>query len=320
MHLRMRRRRAPVLWLLLCCLLAGCAAPGESVESGFSPSPYGLAEGALVYREDLSALLVMGMAYDSQNASYASTLTLVVVDEPSGLVSLLSIPKDTRVLLSAYDEDGQAQPPYHGAISQAYYLGEAQGLGERNTVALVQELLGGVPLEDYAMLNLVQLRQLSNLTGGVEVTVDSSLASSYASLSPGRQLLGRNLETYASHSYLVSQDGQLLAGTDTQKIGRHQRLILAFLQALSDTLDQAEDPDALAQEIHDILRTNLDADRLADFIHSAARVAESGQVSHQILPGADGLIGQDTYFLPDSAQTKSWVLERFYKELSLPSD
>ena len=34
----------------------------------------------------------------------------------------------------------------------------------------------------------------------------------------------------------------------------------------------------------------------------------------------DGLIGQDTYFLPDSAHTKAWVLERFYKELSLPSD
>jgi len=48
--------------------------------------------------------------------------------------------------------------------------------------------------------------------------------------------------------------------------------------------------------------------------------AALAELAEGIPAGSDGLIGQDTYFLPDSAHTKAWVLERFYKELSLPSD
>ena len=307
----MKRRCLCLLLALSLSLLCACAGPEEAPAGEETPAPYALSSGSLVQKEELSSLLVMGMAYDSENASYASTLTLVLAEDGADGLCLLAIPRDTRVLVNTGSGDGQ---PRFGPISEAYYLGEAAGSGEEDTLALVGGLLGGVPLDNYAMLNIVQLRELNTLCGGVSLQVSEQLAAAYSNLSPGFQPLGRNLEVYASHNSMLDQDGQPIPGTDTQKMSRHQQLIAAFLTAMRDALDSADDPDALCEEMRAVLRTDLDAQAFAAFIRKAAALADKG-VKMETLPGADEQVGQELYFLPDVSAAKDWVLSHFYEEL-----
>ena len=216
----------------LLTLLCGCSAPAGPVQATPEPGQgMEFSDSTLVRREDVDTLLICAVGYDDAGYSKLTSLSLLV-REPSGSVSMLTIPKDTRVWVEQFDAQGAYSYSKYGPISAVYHAAESAGLAEVRTVETVSALLGGVRIDRYAFLNVVQLRDLAALTDGVYLTAEDAISE--FDIPAGYQNIVPNIENYAAYSYLNNIGGVDYPGTDPYKLQRHQQLI----EAVMDTLAQ----------------------------------------------------------------------------------
>ena len=103
----MRNAWRSLLAALLCLLLlAGCAAP-EAENAAATPEPEGMefSGGSVLRDESIRSLLICAVSYDRDGYSLLTSLH-VLVRNADGEIDLITIPKDTRVLMQHYGEDG----------------------------------------------------------------------------------------------------------------------------------------------------------------------------------------------------------------------
>ena len=304
----MRNAWRSLLAALLCLLLlAGCAAP-EAENAAATPEPEGMefSGGSVLRDESIRSLLICAVSYDRDGYSLLTSLH-VLVRNADGEIDLITIPKDTRVLMQHYGEDGAAYTGY-GPISDVYHAAEDAGLAEQSTVDAVSALLGGVRIDRYAFLNVVQLQDLADLLEG-EIYIDVEDDVSDLNVYRGYQDVRPVLAGFASYSYLNDIGGIDYPGTDPYKLRRHQQLIEAFLSDFSGQMEalSQQEQEALAQDIVDCLRTDLTAQDVQSWTGQVRRLHTA-----QILEGYENETDQDSYWIPDRSALKTWVIEHFY--------
>ena len=294
--------------IALLTLLCGCSAPAGPVQATPEPGQgMEFSDSTLVRREDVDTLLICAVGYDDAGYSKLTSLSLLV-REPSGSVSMLTIPKDTRVWVEQYDAQGAYSYSKYGPISAVYHAAESAGLAEVRTVETVSALLGGVRIDRYAFLNVVQLRDLAALTDGVYLTAEDAISE--FDIPAGYQNIVPNIENYAAYSYLNNIGGVDYPGTDPYKLQRHQQLIEAVMDTLAQQMEERDEAgrDELSRAILSNLRTNLTA--------SDVRLGlESGRLSvaeAAILAGRQDERRSESYWIADSAAILEWVTAHFY--------
>ncbi len=300
---------------LLCILVAlltmlcGCSGPEQPTQ--VTPEPeqgMEFSDSTLVRREDVNTLLICAVAYDDAGHSKLTSLSLLV-RESSGDSVLLTIPKDTRVWVERYNAQGEYSFCKYGPIGDVYYGAESAGLAESKTVEAVSALLGGVRIDRYAFLNVVQLHDLAALTDGVYLSVEDAIME--YDIPAGYQNIVPNIENYAAYSYLNDIGGVDYPGTDPYKLQRHQQLISAVMNALADRMERLEEGerDAFSQDILSNLRTNLAAQEVRLWLGGGqVRLAES-----TILAGRQQDERQsESYWIADPEAILEWVTAHFY--------
>lgn len=296
--------------LLALLLLSGCSARQEEVAATPASTPQEgmeFSESTLVRREAVDTLLICAVSYDDENHSMLTSLNVLVRDE-MGSIALLTIPKDTRVWVEQYDAEGNYIDCNYGAISSVYYAAESAGLAEKKTVEAVSTLLGGVRIDRYAFLNVVQLSELVDLTDGVYVTVEDPIAD--YGIPAGFQNIVPNIVGYASYSYLNNIGGVDYPGTDPYKLERHQQLIEAIMQTLAGQMSAQDDEGQkrLAQDILRTLRTDLNVQEVQAWLSDSAMDFDEVE----ILGGQQDERRSESYWIPDRASIKEWVIRHFY--------
>ena len=168
--------------------------------------------------------------------------------------------------------------------------------------------LGGVRIDRYAFLNVVQLQDLADLLEG-EIYIDVEDDVSDLNVYRGYQDVRPVLAGFASYSYLNDIGGIDYPGTDPYKLRRHQQLIEAFLSDFSGQMEalSQQEQEALAQDIVDCLRTDLTAQDVQSWTGQVRRLHTA-----QILEGYENETDQDSYWIPDRSALKTWVIEHFY--------
>ena len=302
----MKRTIAALVVLLM--LLTGCAAkePAAVVPTAAPPQEFELTDGTLQRRDDVQTLVIGAVAYDGEGNSRFSSLSLLV-KSGTGEVSMLTIPKDTRVWVEEYDE-GVYQYCRYGAISEVYHAAESAGLGEKKTMEAVASLLGGVRLDHYILLNVVQLEKLAELVGSV--MVDSEDPIPEHQIPAGFQNIAPKISEYASYSYLNSLGGVEYSGTDPYKLQRHQQLIETMLGIFARKTErlEAEAQTLYAEEILSCVTTDMSSEQLLEWIGSG--VPEFTDVG--ILKGTQNERRSESYWISDRSAVKEWVIEKFY--------
>ena len=277
--------------IALLTLLCGCSAPAGPVQATPEPGQgMEFSDSTLVRREDVDTLLICAVGYD--DAGY----------------SMLTIPKDTRVWVEQFDAQGAYSYSKYGPISAVYHAAESAGLAEVRTVETVSALLGGVRIDRYAFLNVVQLRDLAALTDGVYLTAEDAISE--FDIPAGYQNIVPNIENYAAYSYLNNIGGVDYPGTDPYKLQRHQQLIEAVMDTLAQQMEERDEAgrDELSRAILSNLRTNLTASDVRLWLESGRlSVAEAA-----ILAGRQDERRSESYWIADSAAILEWVTAHFY--------
>ena len=303
-------KRALFLVLALCLLLSGCVRSESGTPASPTPEAQGLSfsSNTLLRNESVSTLVICAVSYNRQGASILTSLNVLARDE-EGSITLMTIPKDTRVWVEHYDEEGFQYGEFD-AISQVYHAAEKAGLAEQKTVEAVSTLLGGIRIDGYALLNVVQLENLAGLApDGIYVTVEDDISE--LGIHKGYQDIGPVLAQYASYSYLNDVGGIDYPGTDIYKLKRHQQLIMTLMQIFSDQMETMEQEARieLAQEIAACLRTDLEAEEVIQWL---APGQELRFEEKSILKGVESETDENTYWIADKSALKEWIIERFY--------
>ena len=248
-------------------------------------------------QKDRVNILLLGSDARGNEASRTDTMLLISADTKTKHVSIISIPRDTRVNLPGI---GLTK------ITHANAMGEVKGGVHEGTLAAVQAAsnLLGVTVNDYVKINFEGFQKIVDAVGGIDVTLPQAVGN----IKAGNQHLNGDMALQLARNRYDVPDGDF---------GR-QRDQFYLLSAMGNKLLSLENIPKLPQVldiIHkDLMDTNLnDAQMLAlasDFKGVATENIKYFQLPGKGIRAHDPLVGSELYYYePDKAGVKKVVLE-----------
>ncbi|MGO0062211.1 LCP family protein [Brevibacillus fluminis] len=187
------------------------------------------------------SLLILGSDTRKETGSMNTDVMIVAVINPvNKKVTMLSIPRDTRIKIPGYRD-------YH-KINSVYANGEAEKReAERNGqtpvvngITLAKQTLSevfGIPLQYYVSVDFDGFKAVVDEVGGVEVNVDRKLIyddptdDTHINLNPGQQLLnGEQALGYVRHRH--DNRGTKYFSNDFDRNRRQQEVIKAIVNKM----------------------------------------------------------------------------------------
>lgn len=218
----------------------------------------------------------------------SDVMMLVSADPVTKKVSIISIPRDTRV-----------QIPGHGMdkINAAHAYG-----GPALAMQTVEDFLG-VPVHYYVRTSFDGLAKLVDLIGGVEYTVEKPMKYSdpaqglFINLQPGKQILdGSKAVQYVR--YRSDSD-------DITRIGRQQKFLRAVINQTLSIGNVLRIP-GIVSEMTKYIDTNLDAGDILRYAKLAVGLNDS-DLAMDTIPGTGPYINGISYWVPDEKATQALV-------------
>ncbi|MBQ2245927.1 MAG: LCP family protein, partial [Selenomonadales bacterium] len=105
-------------------------------------------------------IMVLGVDRRNEDIGRSDTLFIVTADPDTKQLSMLSVPRDTRVLIPGYGYD---------KINHAYSLG-----GHKLTEKSVERLLN-MPIDHYVLIDFKAFYKIIDALGGVDIYVDKRM-------------------------------------------------------------------------------------------------------------------------------------------------
>jgi LCP family protein required for cell wall assembly len=235
-------------------------------------------------------ILVMGVDERSDDVGRSDTMFVATVDTNTKEVSLLSIPRDTRVKIPGFGWD---------KINHAY----AEGRAKLSRQA-VEEFLG-IPIDYYALINFNGFYKIVDAIGGVTINVEKRMyyEDPYDKLvidfRPGVQKMdGKTAIKYVRYR---GEDG------DIGRIERQQKFIKAMLQEVASPSVLTRIP-AIIKEMNTVLSTDMSQGEMLNLAKILGDAYKQG-LKTDTVPGRPGYIADISYWLPDIVALREYVFQ-----------
>ncbi len=299
---RKLKRKAP---FILCCLVllalfaGGCMLakniffPDTILNAGEDEDSQPIIEG-----ERLNVLLLGIDARRGETMARTDSIILASVDPESKQMSLLSIPRDTRVNI-----------PRHGwdKINSAAVYG-----GPQMSMKVVSDLLG-IPVKHYVLTNFSGFKDIVDALGGVTMDVERNMYHEditdggiyRINLKKGVQ----RLDGDKALQYVRFRDYDL---GDIDRTKYQQKFLVALTKEMLQPSTITKLP-KLIPEINRYVKTNLSMSDMLTMA-SAARQLADGNIVCQTLPGRPLDINGGSYWGVDPAEAKQMVTNLFNGE------
>ncbi|NEO85124.1 MAG: LCP family protein [Spirulina sp. SIO3F2] len=226
----------------------------------------------------------------------ADTMLLIRFDPEQFKLSVLSVPRDTRVRLSGYGEMKLNAANYHG--------------GAALTARALSQLLDGIAIDRYVRINVQGVEQMIDALGGVEVYVPKDMKYTdhsqhlYIDLKEGQQ----RLDGEQAVQFLRFRQDRY---GDIGRVQRQQTLMRAVVEQTLRPQTLLKIP-KLFQVIQESIDTNLSVEEVAALAGFAANT-EREDVQMLMLPGGFNGTGQTgvSYWLPNDSGIQTMLAQHF---------
>ncbi len=252
-------------------------------------------------------ILVMGMSVLPENArergyfhqlnsfdGLADVMLLIRFDPTTDKITMISIPRDTRVEIDGRGiQKINASNVYGGAFLAA---------------TTTSQLLGGTPIHGYIRINVLGVGKLIDTLGGVTVDVPYDMKYQdhsqhlYIDLKAGRQHLDGDK---ALQMLRFRHDGK----GDIGRIQRQQILMQALAEQVLNPITLAKSPKILSV-IQENIDSNLSVEQLLTLVNFAVQ-SDRSQMKMLTLPGRASYPREfnTSYWLPNQLEIDQLVRE-----------
>ncbi|MDD4239528.1 MAG: LCP family protein [Desulfotomaculaceae bacterium] len=296
-----RRLKRKVPFIICCLLLIALLAGGyEMFKNDFNlPEIDSFTDPDQVKPGQRLNVLLLGIdARSGETMARTDTLILASVDTKSKQMSLLSIPRDTRVNI-----------PKHGwdKINSASVYG-----GTEMSMKVVSDLLG-TPIKYYVQANFNGFKDIVDALGGVTLDVEQDMyhydpddGGAYTiNLEKGVQPLDgdKALQYVRYREYAMG---------DIDRTTHQQKFLVALAKEMLQPSTILKLP-ALVPEVNKYVKTNLSVSDMMT-LASAGKKLENGNIVAQTLPGRPIDINGGSYWGVDPDEAKQMVANLFNGE------
>lgn len=235
---------------------------------------------------------------EEHDVGRSDTLFVVMFDQEKKSVSLLSVPRDTRVRIPGHGWD---------KINHAYAYG-----GRELTQATVEELLG-IRIDNYVMVDFAGFKGLVDAIGGIDINVEKDMYyyddwdGFKVDLKKGPQHLDG--ETAIQYVRYRDEEG------DIGRIKRQQHFIMAVYEKITSA-DMLLHVPGLAKQLTSMIKTNLPVGDMMDIGRALHSMVKEGGLVMATVPGTPQYIDGISYWLPDITDLRSQMVKMQGAEMS----
>jgi len=221
------------------------------------------------------------------NQGLSDTIMVFSYDMGNNRLDEISIPRDTYYYRPSYA--GAAYQKINSVYSTEGYKGASKAAGE---------ILGGIPIHYYAVLDTEGVKKIIDSVGGVVINVPMDMQyvdvnqGLYIDLRAGTQLLNGD----QAMQYLRFRSGY--PNADLGRVNAQQEFLKAVLSQAG-----ALDYPKLALTVSSVTKTNISITTGTGLAIKAANMGSGAFYTHT-LPGAGGMKDGLSYFFHDEAATK----------------
>lgn len=231
--------------------------------------------------QDPFYMLLIGHDLEDGGVARSDTIILARVDPPEKSITLISIPRDTRVDI-----------PGHGKqkINAAFAYG-----GPELTVRTVSEF-ADVPITHYVEVDFDEFKSIVEVLGGVEVDVKERVYHELIPVPPIEPGL-QTLDAAQAMNYVQLRN---YPDGDYRRM-EHQRI---FLKAIAQKMQSMDPVTAirLINEVADMVNTDLTLGEIVDLYRQFGGM-DMDDMHQAVVPSHPEMIDQLSYVVPE---TRAW--------------
>ena len=255
-----------------------------------------LGEGNNIEQVVENELLFLVLGLDSDDFSGATTeqnrtdtMILCKVNFETGKIDLLSIPRDSRVMVNGKLDK----------INHAHHFG-----GLKLAMKTTRDFLN-LDIDYYVRVNFFSVKDIVDALGGVEVDVPVKVdvAEDNVHLNPGKQVL---------NGKQALQFARFRAGYVEGDLGRvkaQQLLIKALVTEITKAKNIAKIPQIL-EVVKKTVNTNIPFSTIAKLALKTKNLSVD-KMHSEIVPGESAYINNTSYFVPNRSKLNTLIKEMF---------
>ena len=237
----------------------------------------------------------------------ADFLLLLAIDHTDKKIHQLQIDRDTMTEVDILGVFGNEVGTRILQICLAHSFGSTPEDNAKYTVRAVRNLLGGLELDGYYVIDYTAVPVLNDALGGVTVHLDFDMTSVNPAWEAGKDITlhGKEAEAFVRARMTVGQ------GTNEERMVRQgeflRKAVQQMNQKISEDLSFAED---LLKTLEGICTTNMTTKRLAEELNKVHgyEVLPVDHPAGEYTLGADGFVE----FHMEEGAAVGWVLEHLY--------
>ena len=232
---------------------------------------------------------------NDDNIRRSDTMIVAGIDPEAGTLSLLSIPRDTRVTIPGRKSQEK--------ICHAYAYGGAE-LARRTVEQNLQ-----IPITHYVMVDWQAFIKVIDILGGVDLYVESKMnyEDPYANLAIHLNQGYQHLNGQKAGEYVRYRSDEL---GDIARVQRQQRFLKALTKEVFQ-LDTLLKLPALSSTINQYVHTDMTLYTMMRLANSL-KTFKADTMSAEMLPGRFSTIAGLSYWVPDSEKSKQLVDRMFF--------
>lgn len=244
-------------------------------------------------------VLLVGLDRRPGETTHSNTDTLLVasVNTLNGKVALLSIPRDTQVIVPGFGKD---------KINAAARVGK----GIKTTTALIEGIIGQ-SIDGHVITNFNGFKSIIDTLGGITLNVEKNMYYVTGDTSDGVINLKKGTQRLNGSQALQYARFRQDALADISRTARQQAVIKAIGKEFLQVKTVPKLP-WLVPQIAKSVETNLSIGQLWEMTNFLRRI-ENPEISSQTLPG-NFLIENDISYWKVDPQKSRAVVKRLFEE------
>ncbi|MCC8047103.1 MAG: LCP family protein [Clostridiales bacterium] len=268
------------------------------------------------YNNLVTSILVIGVdstgtmeqtAYTE--APRADSVNLVVIDKYNEKITILAFNRNTQTEVHRYTVAGTDRGTYTTFLCYAYTYGDGLEVSCENVVTAVEDLLGGIPIDEYVAANVSSLSYINSMVGGVTVTVpNDDLSDEYPELSSGAVV---TLDDSNIEAFLRSRDLYSHFSNDS-RMERQRAFMTAyadqFIDCVSEDLEGVWDG---LQQVDDYAVTSITRSQYITLANLLGSI-DFDEIEY-ITPEGEDVVGEehDEFYIDEEALMDT-IIDLFY--------
>ena len=246
-----------------------------------------------------------------RNSGQADFLMLLAIDQTDKKIHQLQIDRDTMTDVQILGVFGNEVGTRVLQICLAHSYGATPADNAKYTVKAVQNLLNGLTIDGYYMVNFDAVPILNDALGGVTVHLDYDMTSVNPLWTKGKTITlhGKEAELFVRSRMTIG------AGTNEERMTRQNEFMRNAISTMNKRISaDLSFGEALLDTLSDIAETNFTKKRLLEELNAAYKF-EVLPVDHPAGTYTEGDGGFIEFHMEEGAAVE-WVLNHLYTKVS----